>query len=300
MSAPLIFDRKLLTRRRGRAAIVMPRHGFLLERAAEDILDRLTVVRRAFPTVLDLGAHYGLLARRIAGLPGVERVVATELAPELLSCCPRPKVLADEEALPFADAAFDLVVSALSLQHVNDLPGTLAQIRQILKPDGFMLVALLGGATLTELRQALLEAEAEVEGGASPRVAPFADVRDLGGLLQRAGFALPVADVDTVRVAYPSPLALMREVKAMGASNVLADRRSSLLRRETLVRADAIYRDRFARADGRVTATFEIITLTGWVPHESQQKPLRPGSASARLADVLGTREQPSGEKPNR
>ena len=174
---------------------------------------------------------------------------------------------------------------------VNDLPGTLVQIRRILKPDGLFLGAVLGGATLTELRQAFVAAEAEMEGGASPRVAPFADVRDLGGLLQRAGFALPVVDADVVTVAYPTPLHLMREIRAMGASNMLAERRRVPLRRATLLRAAAIYAERFSRADGRVTATFEILTLTGWCPHESQQKPLRPGSATARLSDSLGVPE---------
>ncbi len=298
-NAPIIFDRKLLTQRRDRAAATLPSHAFLLERAADDIIDRLSAVRRTFTTALDLGAHHGLLGRALANMTGMERVVSAEMSPRLLERCPQPKVLADEEALPFGDAVFDLVVSALTLQTVNDLPGALVQIRRALKPDGLMLAALLGGATLTELRQAFLAAEAEVEGGASPRVAPFADVRDLGGLLQRAGFALPVADSDVVQVAYPSALALMHELKAMGAGNVLSSRRRCPLRRETLARAAALYQQRFARADGRVTATFEIIMLTGWVPHESQRKPLRPGSAAVRLADALGTREMPSGDKPS-
>ncbi len=209
----------------------------------------------------------------------------------------RTRIVADEEALPFAPASLDLFVSGLVLHHVNDLPGTLVQVRRALKPDGLLLAALLGGETLKELREAWLIAEDEVSGGASPRVAPFADVRDLGGLLQRAGFALPVADTDVVRVTYASPLDLMREIKAMGASNVLTARRRVPVTRKLLFRAAEIYSERFALADGRVPATFEIITLTAWVPHVSQQKPLQPGSAKARLADALGVKEQGAGEK---
>ena len=206
-------------------------------------------------------------------------------------------IVADEEALPFAPESLDLAGSGLALHLVNDLPGALIQIRRALKPDGLFLAALLGGETLKELREAWLIAEDEVSGGASPRVAPFADVRDLGGLLQRAGFALPVADTDVVRVTYASPLDLMREIKAMGASNVLSARRRVPVTRKLLFRAAEVYSERFALADGRVSATFEIITLTAWVPHESQQKPLQPGSAKSRLADALGVIEQGAGEK---
>jgi hypothetical protein len=188
-------------------------------------------------------------------------------------------------------------VSLLALHAVNDLPGALVQIRRVLAPDGLFLACLLGGATLTELRQAFTEAEAEVEGGASPRVAPFADLRDLGALLQRAGFALPVTDVDTVVVRYADPLRLLRDLRAMGLSNPLAHRRKTPLRRATLLRAMQIYAKRFADPDGRVRATFELVWLSGWAPHESQQKPLRPGSARVRLADALGTSEVSAGEK---
>lgn len=301
MSSPtLIFDRALLARRRDRIAGDIAGHDFLLARVADDLAERLMVVRRRFATVLNLGAHHGLIGRRIAAHSGIEHLVETDISLRLLAACSGLKVLADEEALPFADASFDLVVSGLSLHYVNDLPGVLIQIRRMLRPDGLMLAALLGGETLRELRETFLAAEADIEGGASPRVAPFADVRDLGALLQRAGFALPVADADVVDVAYASPLTLMRELKAMGASNVLLGRRRTPLRRETLARACALYQERFARPDGRVTATFEIITLTGWAPHESQQKPLRPGSAQMRLADALGTDEKAAEEKPGK
>ena len=206
----------------------------------------------------------------------------------------------DEEVLPFAPGSLDLVVSALSLQFVNDLPGTLIQIRRALKPDGLFLAALIGGESLTELRQAFAAAEAEVEGGVSPRVAPFADLRDLGALLQRAGFALPVADVDRVIVRYASPLDLMQELRRMGAGNVLLERRRVPLKRATLRRMLEVYAERFGGADGRIPATFEIVWLSGWAPHESQQQPLAPGSAKTRLADALRTQEISAGEKTGR
>jgi SAM-dependent methyltransferase len=209
-------------------------------------------------------------------------------------------VAADEEALPFRDASVDLVVSALALQFVNDLPGTLIQIRRALRPDGLLLAALTGGESLFELREAFALAEAEVEGGVSPRIAPFADLRDLGALLQRAGFALPVTDVDRITVRYASPLALMHDLRRMGAGNILFERRKKPLRRATLRRLADIYAERFADADGRIRATFDIVWLSGWAPHESQQQPLKPGSARTRLADALHTREVSAGEKAGR
>lgn len=292
-----LFDRQLLARRQDRAASAATAHDFLLQRVADDFMVRLSAVERQFPTAVDLGAHHGVLARSIRQLPGVSLVVSAESSPRLLAMCPPPRVLADLEILPFRDESLDLVVSGLALQLVNDVPGTLIQIRRALKPDGLLLAAVLGGQSLTELREAFLLAEAELEGGASPRVAPFGDVRDFGSLLQRAGFALPVTDTDVVTVTYSSPLALMHELRGMGATNVLTARQRRPMRRRTLMRACEIYIERHPRPDGRVPATFEIITLTGWAPHESQQKPLRPGSAQARLADALGTREIKAGEK---
>jgi SAM-dependent methyltransferase len=209
-------------------------------------------------------------------------------------------LVANEEALPFADASLDLVVSALALQTVNDLPGTLVQIRRALKPDGLLLAALLGGDTLRELRQSFAAAESEIEGGVSPRVAPFADVREIGALLQRAGFALPVTDVDRVTVRYASVLALMHDLRRMGATNVLTERRRTPLRRATLARMAEIYQRNFSDPDGRLRATFDIVWLSGWAPDASQQQPLRPGSARTRLADALGVNEQPAGEKAGR
>lgn len=291
-----IFDRALLRRWRDRAAGEARNHEFLLARVADDLVERLSAIQRTFPVVLDLGAHHGLIARRLRRLPGVETVVAAEAAPRLLAQCEPPRVQADAEALPFRDQSLDLLVSGLALHLVNDLPGALIQIRRALKPDGLLLAALLGGNTLVELRTSLLAAEEEIEGGASPRVAPFADVADLGALLQRAKFALPVVDADTVTATYADALALMRELKAMGAGNALRARRRAPLRRATLRRAVEIYGERFGRPDGRVPATFEIITLTGWAPHASQQQPLQPGSAKVRLADALGTEERSAGD----
>ncbi len=287
-----IFDRALVARRRDRAAHSAIEQAFLLDRVAEDFAERLSIVRRSFPAVLDLGAAHGAIGRAIADLDSVGMVVSADLSSRLLAGIKGGlRVVADEEALPFRDGSLDLVVSGLSLQFVNDLPGALVQIRRAMKPDGLLLIALLGGISLHELRTAWLMAEAEIDGGASPRVAPFADVRELGGLLQRAGFALPVVDSDIVRVAYATPLDLMGDIKAMGGSNPLRARQRRPTKRRTLLRASEIYAERFSRPDGRVEATFEIVTMTAWVPHESQQQPLRPGSAKVRLADALGVEE---------
>jgi SAM-dependent methyltransferase len=197
----------------------------------------------------------------------------------------------DEEALPIADASFDLVISCLALHWVNDLPGALIQARRVLKPDGLFVAALIGGASLSQLRQAMMQAEIEVEGGASPRVSPFVEVRDAGALLQRAGFALPVVDRDEITVAYENPLALMKDLRLMGEANAVRERRRGFSRRETLLRAGAIYQEASGSVDGRIPAGFEIIYLTGWAPDPSQPKALRPGSARTRLADALGSGE---------
>ena len=299
-TGPQIFDRDLLVRRRERQAAGASAHEFLLTRVADDFAERLSLIQRRFPVAVNLGAHHGLLSRRLRSLTGLDLIIDMEATPALLAQCDGPKIAADEELLPFSDRSLDLVVSGLSLQLVNDLPGTLVQVQRALKPDGLFLAAVLGGATLQELRHAVVAAEDETTGGASPRVAPFADVRDLGALLQRAGFALPVADADVIEVGYGDALALMRDLRGMGATNVLTDRRRRFLSRTTLMRAAAIYAERFARPDGRVIATFEIITLTGWAPDPSQPKPLRPGSAKVRLADALGVGEQKAGDKTGR
>ncbi|WP_279358470.1 methyltransferase domain-containing protein [Methylobacterium indicum] len=293
MSSPLLFDAPLIRKRLARAR----RAGFadfLVARAVDDLSDRLGAVLREFPRALDLATPVPAAASwlRASGRAGS----VTRLAPVAEAGDPGLAVaVGDPETLPFGDGSFDLAVSLLALQHANDLPGALVQVRRALRADGLFVGCLLGGRTLTELRQVLTQAESEIEGGVSPRVAPFAEVRDIGGLLQRAGFALPVTDVETVTVRYGDPFGLMRDLRAMGLTNALRERRGAL-RRETLMRAATLYAERFADPDGRIRATFEMIWLSGWVPHESQQKPLRPGSAQARLADALGTveRKEPS------
>lgn len=283
-----VFDRGLVRRRRERLARGFAEHGFLVREVADRLADRLADVRRAFPRALVLGGEGRLAAATFAGRFGVELLVVADGSAAMLAGCPAPAVVADEEALPFAADSLDLALGLFTLHWVNDLPGTLAQLRRCLAPDGLLLLALAGGETLIELRRALTEAELEVEGGASPRVSPFADVRDAGSLLQRAGFALPVVDSDRIAVRYADPLRLMRELSAMGEGNALLRRRPGPLRRATLARAGAIYRERFGGADdGRVPATFEILFLTAWKPHAGQPKPLPRGSGRVDLAEAL-------------
>lgn len=299
MPEPRLFDRELLRARRRRAATLGP-VTFLLDRVAADLSDRLSAVLRQFDLAVDLGTPTDALAAALARHHGIGTVVAADAVTEHLRQRSGLKVAADEDALPFREGSLDLITSALALQFVNDLPGTLVQIRRALKPDGLFLAALIGGGSLNELRQSFAAAEAEIEGGVSPRVAPFADVRDMGMLLQRAGFALPVADLDRIVVRYASPFGLMEDLRRMGAANALVERRRAPLKRATLARMADTYAERFADTDGRIRATFEVIWLSGWAPHESQQKPLRPGSAARRLADALGTQELPAGEKAER
>jgi SAM-dependent methyltransferase len=291
---PRLFDRELLRSRRERAA-ARGAENFLLNRAAEDIEARLSTVARRFSLALDLGTPGEELRRALKGK--IEQVVACEPLAHLRDAPLGPRVAADEEALPFGEASFDLVVSALALHWANDLPGVLKQVLRALKPDGLFLAALVGGESLTELRQCLGAAEAEVESGASPRVAPFVEVRALGALLQRAGFALPVTDVDRVTVRYSHIGQLFADLRAMGATNPLVERRRVPLRRETLFRAGELYAQKFADPDGRLRATFDLLWVSGWAPHHSQQQPLRPGSAKVRLADALGTHERKAGER---
>ena len=296
MSGPLLFDRQLLRARRRRALAFGPAT-FLLERAADDLAERLGAVLRRFDLAVDLGTPTDAVRRALAAGGVIRTMIAADPLAPCLTDETALRVAADEEALPFRDASLDLVVSGLALQFVNDLPGTLAQVRRALKPDGLFMAALLGGETLTELRESFAVAEAEIEGGVSPRVPPFADLRDAGALLQRAGFALPVTDIDRLIVRYASPYALLTDLRRMGATNALLERRRVPLRRTTLTRMAEIYATRFADADGRVRATFEMLWLSGWGPHESQQKPLAPGSAKVRLADTLGVREISAGDK---
>jgi SAM-dependent methyltransferase len=278
MTMPRLFDPGALAlhRRRARAHPA----DFLLRHVAEDMADRLAAVLRPFVLAAEIGPLSSVLEERLRpGLPIGWQSVG----------------IADE-VLPLAPDSIDLALSALSLQFVNDLPGMLSQIRRALKPDGLLLAALVGGSTLNELREAFSQAELEIEGGVSPRVAPFADVRDMGGLLQRAGFALPVVDSETLTVRHDNAFALMADLRAMGATNPMTQRRKTFTRRATLLRMAEIYQERFSDPDGRIRATFELVWISGWVPHESQQKPLKPGSAKTRLADALGVREHREGE----
>jgi SAM-dependent methyltransferase len=270
-----------------------------LDATAADLIERLSAVKRRFALALDLGTPGDALAAALRQGGQVDGIIAAEpLA--VLRADRSPRVAADEEALPFGNETLDLVVSALSLQWVNDLPGALAQIRRALKPDGLFLAALIGGETLGELRESLAVAESEIEGGASPRVSPFVEVRMLGSLLQRAGFALPVTDVERISVRYRTVRALLHDLRRMGAANALAERSRKPLARAVLKRAEEIYTVRFADPDGRLRATFDVLWLSAWAPHASQQQPLKPGTAKMRLADALGTREQPAGDKTGR
>lgn len=289
-TAPVIFDRHALRQHQNRAAGSLDTFSFLFEEVSNRLVERLDDITRTFPVTVDLGSHGGLMSQRLIQRTGTEHVLSTDAASGMLErgqhhAC---TLGCDEEALPFADTSLDLVVSSLSLHWVNDLPGTLAQIRQALKPDGLFLAALFGNGTLHELRQCLLEAESEVEGGASPRVSPFVDIRDMGMLLQRAGFALPVVDCDTIPVTYGSALRLMNDLRGMGENNALADRRKTFSRRETLLRAMDLYEKNFINSDGRLTATFQVIWVSGWAPAASQPKALRPGTATHSLAEALG------------
>jgi SAM-dependent methyltransferase len=286
-----IFDRQAQRRHRARAigmgiSAIANDAGFLFREGAERLLDRLADIKRPFTRALDLDSRDPLVAEQLRAA-GIETVVAGESGVATV----------DLEALPFAPGSFDLVTSSLAFHWVNDLPGTLLQLRHILKPDGLLLVNLFAGATLDALRIALLEAEAEIENGASPRVTPFADPRDLAGLLQRAGFALPVVDSDRIDVDYPDAWKLMRDLRAMGETNATALRHRHFTRRATLLRAAEIYRERFSNEAGRIPAEFEIATLTAWAPHQTQPRALRPGSATTRLADALNTDEQSAGDK---
>lgn len=282
-----VFDRALVRRRRDRAAPAFAGHGFLFEEVAERLADRLLDVRRDFPVALDLGAHDGAMRRALAGKKGIGTLIATDLSPAFAADTGGPAVAADEEFLPFAPASVDLVVSNLSLHWVNDLPGALLQIRQTLRPDGFLCAAMLGGETLVELRHCLIEAEQTVSGGMSPRVSPFADVRDAGQLLQRAGFALPVVDSDVLTVTYADAFALMRDLRGMGETNAVLARRKAPAARALLFEAARLYAERFAEPDDRIPATFQVLYLAAWAPHDSQQQPLRPGSGQVPLGDAL-------------
>ncbi|MDF1687356.1 MAG: SAM-dependent methyltransferase [Parvibaculaceae bacterium] len=293
----LLFDRLLVQHHRNRAAQNFEKHDFLIHHIAQEMAERLSAIDRVFPKGLDLGSHQGALVAHPLLKDKVETFFQCDLSPKMVAKAHGPRFAADEERLPVAEESLNLVTSVLSLHWTNDLPGALIQINRSLKPDGLFLGAVLGGATLHELRTSLSEAEVELEGGLSPRVSPMVDLRDAGSLLQRAGFGLPVTDSEPLTVRYKSPFHLMQELRGMGETNAVLDRRKTPLRRKTLLRAVEIYQEKYGLEDGRIPATFEVIYLTGWAPHESQQKPLAPGSARTRLADALKVPEQSAGEK---
>ncbi len=295
------FDRALWRRRRDRAAHRLADADFLIRDTAGQITERLEEIKRTFPRIAVIGAGNGIMGSALQGRFGIVHLVQTEASSVMAASAARavPEALtliADEEALPFADETFDLIIAPLTLHWTNDLPGALIQMRRALKPDGLLIAAMFAGQTLTELRTFLTRAEVEVTGGLSPRIAPMADLRDLGGLLQRAGFALTVADREVVPVRYANPLRLLSDVRAMGESNVMRDRHKTLLRRDVIAKMLELY-TATADADGNVTATFEIAYLHGWAPSPDQQQPLRPGSAKMRLSEALGTTEISTGDR---
>lgn len=290
MSDPQLgpFEPRLVRQRKRRARATFRDAAFLHERVVADLADRLEAIPRPFPRVLALGGG-GLFSEEVRARPELSARIGAILEADL--------DFIDPDQLPFAPNSFELIVSSLALHWINDLPGALIQLRLALKPDGLLLASLFGGETLHELRLSLIEAESELTGGAGPRVSPFADLQDIAGLLQRAGFALPAADRDVVTVRYGEPMRLLADLRAMGETSALRERSPRALSRRILARAFEIYSERYSE-DGRVRATFEILTATGWSPHESQQKPLKPGSAKMRLADALKTEEKSAGEKP--
>ncbi len=267
--SPKLFDMRAVERNMARGARMGSSFDFLRNEIADRMEDRLLDINRQFAEVLDIGGRFGLRPTQTTALPQ------------------------DGDALDATPASFDLVISNLALHWVNDLPGLMVQCHHALKPDGLFMASLFGGDTLHELRHALIAAESEILGGANARVIPFADVRDLGSLLQRAGFALPVTDMDTITVTFEHPLKLMQELRGMGEANALVSRSRRFLRRDVLMRACEIYVEKYALEDGRIPATFQVMYMTGWHPHKSQQKPLKPGSGAVNLADALKAGKPP-------
>ncbi len=284
-----LFDRQLLQKRRQRALkqASLTKCDYLLNYVIEDIIDRISIIKRVFPLALNYGCHTNQLSQSLAKLDQVGSIISTDSLLKITQTLPSPRVVADEEFFPFVNSSFDLIISPLNLQWINDLPGTLTQIFKGLKPDGVFIGATLGQKSLWELRHCLLQAEEELLGGASPRVAPFADIKDLGHLLQRAGFTLPVTDRDVLKVTYPTTTQLMHEIRQMGAANNLINRSKKTVQRALFQRVEELYHQHFAQQPGKITATFEVIYLSGWAPHPEQQKPLRPGSAKVSLTDVF-------------
>lgn len=293
---PSLVDDSALIRNRDRAASSFDGVDYLKRAVAERVMDRIDTIRRDLPLVMDVGCHTGLLTEQLLASPKVGQVKAFDPSPEMAAKThARTGVevaVAPFDHIPFEDDKFDAITSAFSLHWANDLPGTLIQLRQRLKPDGVLVAALAGGETLNNLRNCMATAESEISGGMSPRILPMADIRDMGGLIGRAGLTMPVADSDIITVTFPDLFTMMAELKQMGEANSMTARIKRMTSKSVFMRAAELYHDQYAEADGRISAAFEIITLTGWSPDESQPKPLRPGSAQTRLADALGATEQ--------
>jgi SAM-dependent methyltransferase len=280
----ILFDRELLERRRARAARLEPKADFLLRVVADELAARLAVVERHFEQAVELHGATGLAGDACLATGRIGTLERVETADMVAG---RPVLAAPLDDVPLAPASVNLIISPLALHLVNDLPGSLVRIRRALKPDGLFLAAIPGAGTLSELRESLLAADAEIHGGASPRVIPFGEIRAIGGLMQRAGFALPVVDLETYTVRYSSLFGLMADLRAMGMANPLTGRSRLPVGRGFFLRAAEIYQERFSDPDGRIRASFAIVYVSGWAPHESQQKPLKPGSAKMRLSDAL-------------
>ena len=280
-SIPQIFDRSLVRERRRRAADDFSQYSFLFDEVSERLIERLELIRRQYSAALIVGARTGGVAARLAGRFGIETLVQFDLEHRMLSQGAGLRVAGDEEMLPFADGSFDLVISPVSLHSVNDLPGALVQLRRVLRPDGLFLAAVYGLGSLAPLRDAFLAAESAAGAGSAPHVHPLLDVRDGGALLQRAGFALPVADAETIAVNYANPMRLLSDLRGMGEGNALYRRSPGMMRRQVLFEA-------MKQMQG-VEVPFEIVFLTGWAPDSGQQQPLRPGQGKTSLASVLST-----------
>ncbi|MEM0986202.1 MAG: methyltransferase domain-containing protein [Pseudomonadota bacterium] len=300
-NAPTLFDPERIKAHRTRAAKRYGDYDFLKARVSRELIERLEDTPRHFPAVLEIGCHDGTLTRHLAAHSKIDHVIATDPSPAMAHLAHAPPAISalpcSLENVPFAPARFDLATSALSLHWANDLPGTLVQVRQALKPDGLWLAAMFGAGTLTELRSVLSDAETELRGGVSPRLSPLPGLQDVAGLMQRTGFALPVVDTEPVTVRYDTMFKLLDDLRGMAEQAAFPAHLTSPLRRDVLMAAAQAYHERFSDPDGRIRATFEIIWLSGWAPSESQPKPLRPGSAKASLAAAVGGIEQSAGEK---
>ncbi len=285
-----IFDRQIVRRHRDRASAQIGDYDFLYKEIAERLLDRLDDTTYRFPKALDLGARNGTLANTLKGRGGIETLIQADLSQKMLSQTTGMKLVADEEVLPFKEKSFDLVMSCLNLHWVNDLPGALIQIRKALKPDGLFLGALFGGETLKELRDALEQGELAAEGGVSPRISPFARTEDIGQLLQRAGFSLPVVDIDTITVSYGEVFKLLNDLQGMGESNAIAKRRKGFTPRKTLMAAAKHYVETYSDQEGRLPATFQVLFISAWSPSPKQQQPLKPGTAEMSFGEAFNTK----------